>query len=333
MKKVIKIGIIGCGKITDFAHGPRYSAIEGAKITALCDINPARMKMQQRKSAPDAELFTDYRKLLKADLDAVSICTPNDLHCTMTLAALRAGLHVMCEKPLAGTLADADRMVAAARRAGRILQVDQTLRYEPSFVTLANLVAEGQIGKPIHARCIRSFGATPDIAWSPGAKWFVQRKHQGGIVLDIGVHMADVLKWIMGDVVEVAATTRTLTRGIDVTDTAAALFRCKNGGTAVLELSWATPAPGSLIEVYGTAGKVRMGFTREPIELTRIGRKGAEVSYPEVKKGIPDSFDCFIKAIRNGTKSPTPGELGRDAVAICLAIEEAGRKDGFVRVR
>lgn len=333
MKKILKLGIIGCGRIAGCQHIPRFSAIDGVKITALCDTNTARMKEQRRKSAPDAELFSDYRQLLERGLDAVSICTPNDLHCSITLAALRAGLHVMCEKPLAGRLADANRMVTAARRAGRILQVNQSLRYEPSFVTLAGLVADGQIGKPIHARCIRSFGATPDKFWSPGAKWFVSRKRQGGIVLDIGVHIADVLQWIMGDIVEVAAATRTLTSGIDATDTAAALFRCRNGGTAMLELSWATPVPGSLMEVYGTAGKIRTGFTKEPIELTRIGRKGAEVSYPKIEKNVPSSFDCFVRAIRSGTRSPTPGELGRDSVAICLAIEEAGRSKRFVRIK
>lgn len=333
MVRNLNIGVVGCGKIAEVTHLPGFNSVQSARVVALCDSNAARMKALRDKAAPDAELFTDFNAFLKSGLDAVAICTPNNLHCTMTLAAFRSGLHVLCEKPLAGMVRDANRMVAAARQARRILHVNQSLRYHPHYVTLAKLVAKGSIGDPIHARCIRAGGSTPDKGWSPGATWFVSRRNQGGIILDIAVHMADVLKWIMGDVREIAATVDTQTPGINVPDTVTALFRFRSGSTAVLELSWALPVGSCLLEIYGTKGRIRMGFSKQPIELTRIGTRGPKTTYPNADVKVRDSFDCFVRAIRGKALSPTPGELGRDSVALCEAIAQAGRQHKFVRVK
>jgi len=329
----IRIGVVGCGKIAKVTHVPRFNAVRGAEVVALCDSDAKRMKALQTEHAPDAELFTDFGKLLRSGLDAVSICTPNDLHRPMTVAALRAGLHVLCEKPMAGTLADANRMIAAAEKAGKVLHINQSLRYHPLYVTVADLVHKGRIGRPIHVRCIRAGGRRPDKGWSPGARWFVSKEHQGGLVLDIGIHMADLLKWIGGDIVQVAALVDTRTRGIDVPDNVSALFRFADGGTGVLELSWTLPAGGGLLEIYGAEGRIRMGFSEQPIELTRTGGKTPRTTFPRLKAGVRNSFQCFIDAVKGRAPSPTPGELGRDALALCDAMVKSGERRTFVKVR
>ena len=332
MARQIRIGVAGCGKIARVSHIPALNAVPGAKVTALCDSDHARMVAVEKELAPGAAMFDTYPDLVASDLDAVTICTPNDLHCPMALAAFKAGLHVLCEKPIAGTLADADRMIAAAGKAGRVLHINQSLRYGPAYAKLADLVASGRIGAPLHIRCIRAGGSTPDKSWSPGAAWFVSKKHQGGIILDIAIHMADLMRWVVGDVAEVAALVDTRTRGIDVPDNVRALFRFANGATGLLELSWTFPAGGGLLEIYGTEGRIRTGFTEQPIELVRQQDGKTRTTYPKPKRGVKDSFGSFVAAIKGRAPSPTPGELGRHALALCDAIVRSGESGRFEKV-
>ena len=333
MSKELRIGVVGCGQIAAVSHAPSFNATRGARIVALCDKVADKAESMRKNFAPEAQCFRRFDKMLGADLDAVSICTPNNLHAPMTLDALKAGLHVLCEKPLAGTLADATKMVTAARKAKKILHVNQSLRYCADYVTVADLVAKGRIGKPIHARCIRAGGATPDKNWSSGATWFVRKKNQGGIILDIVVHMADFLKYAVGDVTQVAAFTETRTPGIDVIDTATTLLRFKNGATGHLVVSWAMPVGAALLEIYGTKGRIRMGFSDQPIELTRVAKHGHETTYPDLKKRVKSSFAAFVDAVNGKGPSPTPGQVGRGAVAICEAIAESGKRREFVKVK
>ena len=266
----------------------------------------------------------------------MSICTPNNFHFPQTLAALKAGVHVLCEKPMAAVPAETTRMIAAAKKAKRVLQINQTLHYLPAYIKIADLVAEGAIGTPMHVRCIRAGGSTPDKGWSPGAKWFVSKASQGGLILDIGVHMADMMKWVAGRITEVAAYVDTRNPRIDVPDNVSAVMRFDNGATGVLELSWTFPCGAGLLEVYGTKGTIRQGFSGDrPIELIQPGAKGKpeKRTYPKPPRTAKHSQQCFIDAVRGKAPSPTPGELGRDAIALCDAIARSGGTGKFVKVQ
>ncbi len=340
MANVLRIGIVGCGKIARGSHAPGFAAVPGARITALCDLDKSRMAAIRDEQTPDALCFDNYNRMLEeAPMDAVSICTSNRFHAPMAQAALKRGLHVLCEKPMAGTLPDATRMIAAARKADRILQINQSLRYHALYQTVVNLVRQGRIGDPRHLRCLRAAGTTPDKRWSPGATWFVQKSEQGGLVLDIGIHMADLLAWIAGPVTSVAALVDTRTPGIDVPDHVGALFRFASGASGVLELSWSLPVGGNLLEIYGSEGRLRVGFDAKHaaggagIELSRKSIKGTHISYPRLKRGTKSSYACFAAAVKGRMSSPTPGELGREALAICDAIVKSGSQHRFVKVK
>lgn len=336
MAEQLRVGIIGCGKIADVHHVPFYQALKSVRIVSLLDIKRSQIDKIEAAHQLGAEPFTNFDKFLASGLDAISICTPNYLHCPQTLAALRAGLHVLCEKPMAADTADCTKMIQAARRAGKILQINQTLHYLPLYQTVANLVAKGAIGKPIHVRCIRGHGSSPDIGWSPGAKWFVQEKAKGGVIRDIGVHMADMMQWVVGPVSEIASFVDTRRKGIDVIDNASAIMRFDNGATGVLELSWSMPCGAGMLEIYGTEGTLRQGFSAEhPIEVQTPGAPGKpmRMTYPKVPATAKDSFQSFVDAIRGKAASPTPGEVGREAMALCQAIADSGRSAKFVKVK
>ena len=335
MAKQMRVGVVGCGKIARVRHVPEIEGARGGKVVALCDPVIKRAEALREEQVPNAGVYADFEEMLGADLDAVSICTPNNLHYPMTMAAFKKGLHVICEKPIAGTLGEASRMIAAAKKAGKVLHVNQSLRFNALYLTIADLIQKGKVGEPIHLRCIRGGSSTPDKGWSPGATWFVSKAAQGGLTLDIAIHMADVLRWYAGPAAEIAALVDTRTEGIDVPDNVNALLRFQSGATAVLELSWTLPVGGSLLEIYGTEGRIRTGFTTQPIELTLPAGKGGKprVSYPAVKKNVKNGFQHFIEEVQGKAPSPTPGELGRDALALCVAIENSAKTGRVAKVK
>lgn len=333
MDEQIRVGIVGCGRIAERNHLPGFLGEDGCRVTALCDVLPEKMAEKKRDfDLGEVACFTDSDALFASGLvDAVAICTPNDRHHPQTLAACRAGLHVLCEKPMAASLEEATEMIEAARAAGVVLQINQSLRYNAQYQAVVGLVRDGAIGEPFHVRCIRAANSTPNRGWSPGADWFVQKKHQGGLLLDIGIHMADLLRMLMGDATRVAGLVDTRLAHIDVPDNVNALLRFANGGTGVLELSWTLPGGAGFLEVYGSGGRIRMGFSEEPIQLVRIEGEEQTVSYPECKP-LRNSQSVFLGAIRGEAPSLTPGEYGRRALAICLAIEASSRSGKFVDV-
>jgi len=335
MAKAIRIGIVGCGKISEADHIPGYLGAKGFKITALCDTNKKRIAAVQEKfpALKDATCFEKDADLFASGLvDAVSICTPNDCHYPQTVAACKAKLNVLCEKPMAGTLEQATEMIKAAKKARVVLQINQTLRYWADYQTLVSLVKKGAIGTPIHIRCIRGSAATPNLSWSPGADWFVQKKHEGGLLVDIGIHMADLMRMTMGEADKVAGLVDTRLPDIDVADNVNALFRYKNGGTGVLELSWTMPGGAGYLEIYGTKGRIRMGFSDKGTELWKDGKKKDATTYP---KSTPhdNSQSVFRDAILGKRPTLTPGEYGRRALALCLAVQESSDTGAFVKIK
>ena len=336
MVDVIRVGIVGCGRIAEADHIPGYLEAGGYEITALCDMRPDRMAEVQAEfpELKDAACFEREVDLFSSGLvDAVSICTRNDCHYPQTLAACRSGLHVLCEKPMAGTLEQTTEMIEAARQAKVVLQINQSLRYSGQYQAVVNLVKAGAIGEPFHIRCIRAGNGTPNVGWSPGADWFVQKAHEGGLLVDIGIHMADLMRLIMGDADKVAGLVDTRLPDIDVPDNVNALFRYQNGGTGILELSWTLPGGAGFLEVYGTEGRIRMGFSEEGIELWKDGEEEEEATtYPEAAPQ-PSSQEVFRDAILGKGVSLTPGEYGRRALALCLAIQESSETGAFVPVK
>jgi UDP-N-acetylglucosamine 3-dehydrogenase len=327
--RTIRVGLIGCGMITQRSHAPRFAEIPGVAITALCDPDAERREAVRAAHAPDAALFADYHELLGSGLvEAVTVATPVALHCPMTLAALQAGCHVLCEKPMGMSSAETAQMVAAAHAADKVLQINLSRRYDPFYQTVARLLAEGRVGEVRHLRAIRVHTTAPDQGWSPGASWFVTRSQGGGIVGDIGVHVGDTMQWYAGDVVSVSALTDSRRPDIDVVDNAVALFRFAGGATGVLELSWTSAVNHMSFEVHGTEGTLLVGGPGDALRLRR--RDGETVEIPPAEFNPPDrnSFQCFADAVAGVAPTPVPGETGHAIQLVLDAILASGAQGG-----
>ncbi|MBU0606861.1 MAG: Gfo/Idh/MocA family oxidoreductase [Armatimonadetes bacterium] len=325
----IRVGLIGCGMITQRSHAPRFAEVPGVTITALCDPDTERATKVRDEHAPEAALFADHRELLASGLvDAVTVATPVVLHCPMTLAALQAGSHVLCEKPMGMSQAETAQMVAAARAAGKVLQVNLSGRFMAFYQTLARRLAEGQIGELRHIRAIRVHPTAPDQGWSPGATWFVTRSQGGGIVGDIGVHVGDMMQWYCGEVASVSALTDSRREDMDAVDNATALFRFRNGATGILELSWTSPVNQITFEMHGSEGILYVQAPGEAIQIRHRNGETVEIPPEEFDPQGPNSFQCFADAIAGTAPTPVPGETGHAIQLVLDAILASGERGG-----
>jgi len=252
-KTEVRAGVIGVGGIALGKHLPALARLDNVKITAFFDID----KERARKGLSDfggqgAKVYEDYHDLLAAKLDVVHICTPNNSHAGIAIEALEAGCHVMCEKPMATTAADARRMVAAARKAGKKLTIGYQSRYRPDALYMKKLVEQGELGEVYYAKALalRRRGVP---TWGV----FLDKAIQGGgPMIDIGTHALDLTLWLMNNYEpEYAVGTAFYKLGqrpnavngwgpwdpakFEVEDSALGFVKFKNGAALVLETSWA----------------------------------------------------------------------------------------------
>ena len=241
----MNIAIIGCGNIAN-AHIPGWQSVAGAQITVLCDpIEASAREKQAKYGLKDARVTTDVDEALKSDVEAVSICAPTAFHAEATVKALRAGKHVLCEKPMALNAAEARLMVDAARQTGKVLLIDHRYLYDPLIqAILANL---GRLGKVFWFR-IRSGHALP---LGPGIC-------KTGCLLDMGYHPLYTALAVMGPAVKVSAFRKQLIRP-ECSDDNGLVVLDHAGGMSILESSFSTPGPMGCnrpVEVYGSEGVI-----------------------------------------------------------------------------
>ena len=190
----LRLGMIGCGGIANSKHLPAVQALGGAQFVGFCDIIPERaQKAAEQYGSPEARVFTDYKKLLKMELDAVCICTPNKSHSTITVDALNSGKHVMCEKPMAINYSEGQKMLEAAKKTGKLLTIGYQRRYRADSQYLKRAVEADELGEiylakanAVRRRTVPTWGV------------FLNEEEQGGgPLIDIGTHALDLSLWLM----------------------------------------------------------------------------------------------------------------------------------------
>lgn len=203
---MIRIAIVGYGFMGK-THLAAWRKRRGAKVVAVCDVNLAQLTAKNLGNVPGADqtseigeevrAWDDFDAMLAAGgIDVVDITLPTPLHAPTVLKALAAGCHVLCEKPMALTLAECDRMLAAAKRSGKVFLVAQCVRFFPAYLKLAELIRGGRYGKVVAANFDR-FMAIPK--WSPkGASWLLDESKSGGLYVDAHIHDSDYIASLFG---------------------------------------------------------------------------------------------------------------------------------------
>jgi predicted dehydrogenase len=265
----IRIGIIGAGLIGK-DHLEKYEKIDGAEVVALCDLNEALLKQVADKfNVPHT--YTDFREMLKRDdIDGIDVCLHNNLHAPMTIAALEAGKHVYCEKPIAGSYADGKRMIDAAKQANKILHVQLSFLYLIETKAAKMLIEEGKLGKLYHARSTGHRRRGRPFVDGYATKEFNRKETaSGGALFDMGVYRISQLLYLIGLPKVKTITGKTYQEvamdekrreisGFDVEELGVGFVRFENGLTFDIIEAWAIHMNGfegsSLI---GNLGGVR----------------------------------------------------------------------------
>ncbi len=322
----VGLGLIGCGAIATSAHLP---AIDGlghkVRLVAVADVHQEAAERAAAEHGADA-WYTDYRELLaRPDLAVVDICTPYELHCEHVLAAAAAGKHVLCEKPISVTLAEADRMLAACRDAGVRFMVAHSRRFAPRYVHLHRQVAElGAVGevrlvKEQERRPWPSHG--PHSRPRPGAP-----DRETVLALNIGIHECDLMRWFMGSE---AASVYAEHRAPDGDyGYLAYTIRFCNGGLGVGSVSTSQP-PGYPVfhemEVYGTEGVARVRDSE--LQTVEVFTEERGTQYPVARQSLlfsgsayRDEIEGFVDACVTGGPLPLAPEEARAALELVQAI-------------
>lgn len=333
MTDKLRFGIIGCGRIAP-RHADSLRDLS-ANVVSFADVVETRAA-KFAKDFGGAAVHKDYRRILDdKSIDVVNICTPSGMHAEMTVAALDAGKHVIVEKPIALSLDDADRMLAAAERNRKKLCVVLQNRYNPPMVELRQAVDEGRLGKLLLGNAtVRWY--RPQEYYQDG--WHGTWSMDGGALMNQSIHHIDALQWLMGDVESVFAYTATLAHTMEAEDTGVAVLRFKNGAIGSIEGSTIT-YPENLegsVAIFGEHGSLKVGGTAlnrkvfwkigDALEHEREMLKREEVDPPSVygqshKAVMADMVD----AIATDREPRTHGREARKSLALVLAIYESSR--------
>lgn len=356
--KTVKIGIIGCGGIANGKHMPSLKKIPGVELVAFCDIIVDRAKKAAADfGVADAKVFEDYTELLKLeDIEVVHVLTPNSSHAPITIAALKAGKHVMCEKPMAISSKEAKAMVAAAKQYDRKLSIGYQNRRRPESSMLKKVCEDGDLGDIYYARAL-SLRRRGVPTWGV---FLDAEKQGGGPLIDIGTHGLDLTLWLMdnyevdwvvGNVFRKLADRENAANSFGswdpkqytVEDSAFGTIRMKNGAMISLESSWAlnitTPMEAKVV-LCGTEGGADMfdgenvltinGERNAKLYETRYNLKDSGVAFYEGKSADPSVLEAlnWIEHVRGEAELIVKPEQAMVVTQILEAIYESAKQGG-----
>jgi len=340
-KKQVRVGVIGCGAIGQRRHLPEYAARDDVEIVAVCDIKLARAKEAAEKFGAGTAI-KKHADLLKLELDAVSVCTPNYLHAPQSIDALKAGCHVLCEKPMAASVAEAKAMITTAKRAKKQLMVGHNQRFAAAHVRGKELYKAGEVGKALGFST--SFAHPGPESWSmDGENGFFFKKRQAiiGALGDLGVHKIDLVRWFLEDEVAVAAAMAATVEkpNCTVDDTAYGVFTMASGIIGQMWAGWTLKAG----EANGTMIACEKGVIKlyENPDFTVVVQKsngenmfiqsGAIQTNEEGGQSASGVIDAFVDSIQSGKANPVPGEEGARSLAAIMACVESAKSKKFVK--
>ncbi|MDR2506294.1 MAG: Gfo/Idh/MocA family oxidoreductase [Oscillospiraceae bacterium] len=331
----MRVGIIGCGRITEFRHAPEYTENPDCEIVGCCDTNPERSQFIVNMFGGKA--FAAPTELLAQKLDAVSVCAANRDHARLAMEALRSGANVLCEKPMAVTLEECESMVRAAREMGKTLVVGHNQRLAAAHRKAREMIAQGVIGRPLSFRT--TFGHSgPEIWTGTRNPWFFDGSRSAfGALADLGAHKIDIVQYLLGEpIVEVTAYLPTLDKTypdgepINVDDNAVCIMKTRSGAVGTLHASWTFyPPEDNSTVVYGSKGTIRCfadpaasliaeskeGKT-ERFDLDPITTNEDQLSGMRRNTGV---IDDFVRAIQTGVPSVNDGASALQTMRVVFA--------------
>ncbi len=332
----MNVAIVGCGLI----GGKRARALgPGDRLIAVCDLLPERARALAE--AHGSEAAADWRAVVnRPDVDAMVVSTVNDSLASVTIAGLRAGKHVLCEKPLGRNAEEAERMVRAAREAGRVLKTGFNHRFHPAVFRAKKMVDDGEVGDLLSIRARYGHGGRPGME----KEWRSSREIcGGGELLDQGVHVIDLIRWFGGEVTEAFGKVETKFWEIGVEDNAFGILKSERNVTAQFHVSWTNWKNIFSLEIFGRDGYLHVSglggsYGPESLEWGKRNPAGGRpavdtVEFPADDRSWNEEWKEFLSAIRNGSEPAGSGFDGLQANRIVAALYESSDIGRVVRLK
>jgi UDP-N-acetylglucosamine 3-dehydrogenase len=311
---LIRVGVIGTGAMGQ-NHVRNYSEMEGVELVGISDVDQKRVEAMAAQFKTKA--FTDYKKMLAEGLDAVSVVVPTKLHKQVVLDAFEAGMNVLVEKPIADTTENADLMIAAAKKAGKILMVGHIERFNPAVIKLKEIIDSGTLGKIVSISTKRVGPYNPRI-------------RDVGVILDIGVHDIDVISYLYGKKISSVYAIA----GADIhsfEDHASIILRMDHNFAGVVETNWLTPHKVRQLTAIGVKGVAYLDYINQTVQLHDnewVRKAKVEPSEP-LKNELKYFVDCVAKG-----RDPKPcGEDGKHALEVAMAAIKSYQEEKLIEVR
>ena len=338
---MVRVGIIGCGKIAQMRHIPEYRSNPCATITAVYDTDFRRA--QEVAESCGARACKSCEELLESpDVDAVSVLTPNCTHAEISIAALRAGKHVLCEKPMAAAYGDCMEMAGTAEAEGRLLMIAHNQRLAPAHVKARELLDQGIIGKPLTFSTAFTHGGAEKWSVDGRKTWFMDKEKSGfGAMADLGVHKLDLMCYLLNSpIVRASALTGTLDKTdetgkkITVDDNAFCTLIMENGVMGTLHAGWTNYGrEENYVSVYGTEGVLHI--YRRPgaaVEVERADGSAEVFEAAEIQTNDNQTasgiINLFVEAVEQGRPSPISAQTVLPAMKAVFACAESAKKGG-----
>lgn len=348
MASKLRVGVVGAGSVVRAFHMPGWAVVPDAEVVAVCDLHQGTAE----KLAHDfhvQRVHGDFRELVNDPaIDVIDVATPNKFHTSIVIAALNAGKHVLCEKPLATTTRSIKEIGEAAKKAEGILMVAQNMRFSPAAVAAKRFLEKQDLGHVYHAR-IHAVRRN----WMPSRIGFIDEKYSGGgPCMDIGVHALDLGMWLMGFPKPVRVTGRTMVNfakgwdipgawgewdreAMNVEDFASGFIHFENGATMVLEAAWlqhqkenedfSAMLYGQKGSLHWPSGQYCSAVNRTLIDTTIVPATGLQPSHTE-------EILAFADAIRNKKPSPVPFADSLKVITILEGIYKSSKLGREIKV-
>lgn len=332
---MLKVGIIGCGKIAEVRHAPEYSENPDCEIAAFYSVTPG--KAQKLADHFGGKVYDSIEALLASDIDAVSVCLANVYHKTASIQALKAGKHVLCEKPMATTPEDCEAMVKEAENAGKFLMIGLNQRLAKAHVKAKEILDSGELGKVIAFQTKFCHPGPEGWTGSKNSWFFDKRIASFGAMADLGVHKTDLIYYLTGQkIIKTSAVVTTLDKKfpdgapITVDDNAFCIYTLESGAVGTMHVSWTNYGiednstklycEGGVIRIYDDPKYSLIVEKRNgeviPYELDLLTSNKEQTSGGRTSTGV---INAFVNSIVTNTSPDINGESAMHAMKVIFA--------------
>jgi len=338
MSKKLKVGVAGAGQIAKVLHIHEYAESPDCELVAIYNENLDYCQDVIAEYQPQGVKFYDnLDEFLACGVEAISVCERNHLHAPVSIKALEAGVHVLCEKPMALNLEDAQAMIDAAKKAGKVLMIDQSQRYSPAHKKAKAVIDSGVLGKIYHLQT--TFAHPGPEGWSKTSEWFFNKSIAGfGPLADLGVHKCDLVRWLTGlEATKIIAHKATLEKPGTVEDNSQALVQFDNGALGTISTSWTCHGTeDNSLTLFCEKGVLRLNYEADSIVVyDKLNGGRAVYDAGAIQSNDQDKWylgviQGFVDAILGRADVPVPAIDGYKALEMVVAMEQSIETGGWV---